>query len=76
MPPDLLAAIAGIPGIGPYIPYLMLAVTVAALLAAIMPPPTETSSPAYAALYRFVNVVAANVGHARNAPAPPSSPGA
>lgn len=65
---DLMTAISSVPGIGPALPYVAALVTVCAALAPLLPPPT--ASRAYAGLYRTVNFVAFNMGHARNATAP------
>lgn len=63
--------ITSIPGIGPAIPWITLAVAIASLLAAVMPAPTETSG-AYYAIYQVVNTIAANFGHGKNLSAPES----
>lgn len=60
---DLMQALAGIPGIGPYLPYVMLGITVCSLLAPLVPPD-------WGVLYRIINVIASNVGQARNASDP------
>jgi hypothetical protein len=67
---DLMTAIAAIPGVGPVLPYLAVAVAACALLAMALPPPATGGSAVYATLYRMVNLVAANKGHATNANAP------
>ena len=64
---DLITAITAIPGIGPYLPWVMLAVTLASLLAPAIPPE-------WGPLYRIVNILAANVGKARNATDPKVNP--
>ncbi len=64
---DLIAAINAIPGIGPYLPWVMLGVTVASLLAPVVPPE-------WGAVYRIVNILASNVGNARNATDPKVNP--
>lgn len=66
---DPLTLITSIPGIGPYLPYLTLAITAAALAAPFLPGPTQPTG-LYAAFYAAVNWLAINVGHARNANSP------
>lgn len=56
---DLMTAITAIPGVGPYLPWVMLAITIASLLAPVVPPE-------WGAFYRIVNILASNVGQARN----------
>lgn len=60
---DLLSAITALPGIGPFLPWVMLGVTVASLLAPLVPPE-------WGFAYRIINVIAANIGQARNASDP------
>ena len=69
---DLLQALAAIPGMEGLVPYLALAVAVCAALATCLPPPAADASGIYGFIYRAVNLLAANVGHARNATAPPT----
>lgn len=64
---DLIAAINAIPSIGPYLPWVMLAITLASLLAPVI-------GPEWGVLYRIVNIVASNVGKARNATDPKVKP--
>jgi hypothetical protein len=45
-------------------------ITVAAVVARFLPPPTPSGSKVYAAIYAVVNVVAQNGGQAANANAP------
>ena len=63
-------AIESIPGIGPYLPYLTAAVTIASVIATLLPPPTPASGQAYAFLYGLVHWVAINKGNAKAASAP------
>lgn len=70
---DLMAAITGIPGIGPALPYIAAAVALAAALAPFLRAPKQPSG-AYAAFYALVNFVALNVYHAKNAGAPTGTP--
>ena len=65
---DLLTALAQIPGIGPFLPYLLLAATVSSALATVLPPPPPGTF--YAQVYGLVNWLALNVGKAKNASAP------
>lgn len=66
---DILAPILALPGVGPYVPYITALVAVSAALAPALPPPSVTSYSAYIALYKVVNLLAINVGHASNAKA-------
>lgn len=65
-----MTAIEQIPGIGPWIPYITLAIAVASLVAAAMPPPTATSGTVYVALYNVIHLVAQNYANAKAASAP------
>lgn len=67
---DLMQLIASVPGVGPYLPYITLAIAVCALVATALPPPTDASAGWYRAVYQLVNLIAANKGHAANATAP------
>lgn len=69
---DLIALIQSIPGIGPVIPYLALACTIAAIICTMIPAP-KTTSGAYYVLYQIINTLAANVGHAKSLSAPEST---
>ena len=71
---DLMTAIDAIPGIGPFLPYLILIGFGCALVASCMPPPTDNSSAAYRFAYQFINKIGANFGHAKNATAPVATP--
>jgi hypothetical protein len=62
---DLITAVSTIPGIGPAMPYIASAVVLAAVIAPALPPPAAPGI--YAAVYRLINLLAVNVGHARNA---------
>ena len=67
-----MTAIESIPGIGPYIPYLTLAMAAASILAACMPPPIlppagAPSSAIYVTIYNLVHLAAANVFNAKAA---------
>ena len=63
---DLINALAGIPGIGRALPYITVAVTLAAVLASILPAPSDDAGPTYRAFYALINKMAINVGHATN----------
>lgn len=64
---ELIAAIQAIPGIGPYLPWVMLVMVIASLLAPVIPPE-------WGVAYRIINILAANVGKARNATDPKVNP--
>jgi hypothetical protein len=63
---DLMNAIAGIPGIGPLMPYIVALVAVASALAPLLPPPAADANAVWVGVYRAVNFVALNMGHAKN----------
>lgn len=65
-----MTAIEQIPGIGPYIPWITLAIALASLVAAAMPPPTPMSGTVYVTIYNLVHLVAQNWGNAKAASAP------
>jgi len=67
---DLMTAIDAIPGIGPFLPYITLAVFIGAAMAPFFPPPVTGGNAAYAVLYGVVNWLAINKLHAKNATAP------
>jgi hypothetical protein len=69
---DLMTAIDAIPGIGPFLPWIAGIVAVASALAPLLPAPAGGG--AYATVYRVVNFVALNLGHAKNATAPVATP--
>jgi hypothetical protein len=69
-----MSLIEQIPGVGPYLPYVTLAMAIASLLAAAMPPPTTTSGSVYVTVYNLVHLAAANVGNAKAASAPQGNP--
>lgn len=75
---DIMDQLTAIPAIGPYLPYIMLMGVVASIVATALPAPGPASGAAYAGIYRAVNWLALNIGHARNAgdveAAPPKSP--
>jgi hypothetical protein len=67
---DLMTLITKIPGVGPYIPDITLAVTIFGLIATRLPPPKLPASGPYAVAYGIVNWIALNFGKAKNAGAP------
>lgn len=69
---DLMTAISGIPGVGPFLPYLTALVAVMAAVAPFVPPPGADAGVVYVTVYRVVNAVALNFGHAKNATDPKS----
>lgn len=68
---DVMSALTAIPGIGPYLPYLLLAVAIATFLCPVLPAPTDKTG-FYFAVYQVINSVACNFGHAKNLSAPES----
>lgn len=66
---DWWSLVASIPGVGPYLPYLAALGICCAAIATVMPPPKSTTG-VYAAVYKTVNFLGLNFGHARNATAP------
>lgn len=65
-----MTAISQIPGIGPFLPYIALVITIGAAVATILPAPVSTSGVWYQMLYRGVQWLALNAGHAKNAEDP------
>lgn len=53
-----------------WIPYISLGIAVASVVAVFLPPPDAGSPRAYGALYRVIQTIALNVGHAKNATDP------
>lgn len=72
---DILAMIQAIPGIGPYLPYILILFGCCAVLAAQLPPPRQPES-LYGMLYRVVNLLGQNYNHAHNATDPGETSGA
>jgi hypothetical protein len=64
---DLVALITSIPGVGPYIPYVVALGGVCAVVCTVLPAPTTTSNTAYNVFYKAVNWCALNIGRAKNA---------
>jgi hypothetical protein len=67
---ELYLALVALPGIGPYVPYISLSVLLCSAAATQLPVPSPAAWRLYRALYRITNLVALNLGHARNAGAP------
>lgn len=65
---DLWNAIAGIPGIGPVLPYLAALGLICAALATGLPAPATASGWYYFA-YKMINFAGLNLGHAKTAEA-------
>jgi hypothetical protein len=63
---DVFTALSGIPGIGPFLPYVPLVVFVSSILATAMPAPQPAAGWLYVVIYRVVNLSASNFGHAKN----------
>ena len=63
---DVFTALSAIPGIGPFLPYAAFLVAIAAPLATQLPAPHPAAGWVYVVVYRIVNVLALNVGHAKN----------
>ena len=70
MSPNDIATLFVSLGYGAYVPVWLSIVGVFAAVATQMSPPTAASGRPYRALYRVVNLMAMNVGYARNANAP------
>ena len=70
---DLWNLIASIPGVGPYLPYVAALGVCCAAIATVLPPPKSTTG-AYALVYKAVNYIGLNLGHARNATDPAVKP--
>lgn len=67
---DLMQLLAAIPGAGWLIPYITVAVAIAAAIATVLPAPAVPSQGWYPVLYHAINWLALNVGRARNRDAP------
>ena len=64
-PTGLLAALALVPGIGPYLVYLPIIVALCKLVTVACPPPVAGSR--WLGVYKLVSAVALNFGYAANA---------
>jgi hypothetical protein len=69
---DWMTIIQSIPGIGPFLPYIPVVITVCTLLSTAMPGPTVKHG-VYYYFYQVVDTVAINMGHAQNLSAPEST---
>lgn len=67
---ELYMALVALPFVGPYVPYVTFTVLACSALATQLPPPSPVAWRLYQGLYRTVNLIALNFGHARNAGAP------
>ncbi len=70
-PTGLLAALALVPGVGPYLAYVPLLIAVCKVVTVACPPPVAGSR--WLGVYRLVSAIALNWGHAANA-VPPGLP--
>jgi len=50
--------------------YVSAAIGIASIVASLLPPPKQPASGWYPAVYQVVNLIAVNLGHAKNATAP------
>jgi len=69
---NVLGMIEAVPGVGPYLPYILMLFGACAVVAAQLPPPK--SGGIYATIYGLMNMLGQNYNQAKNAsaPAPPS----
>ena len=65
---DPITILSAIPGIGPFLPWIIFAGTVAAALGTVLPHPTGTTG-WYPKLYAVIAWLGLNIGKARNFPA-------
>jgi hypothetical protein len=70
---DIMTLIQAVPGVGPFLPYVLIALGICAVLAAQIPPPKQADT-LYGFIYRIVNLLGQNYNQARNANAAPASP--
>jgi hypothetical protein len=66
---DIIAMIQAVPGVGPYLPYILVVFGICAVVAAQLPPPRQPGS-LYDIVYRIVNLLGHNYNQAANATAP------
>jgi hypothetical protein len=66
---DIIAMIQAVPGVGPFLPYVLVVFGICAVVAAQLPPPKSTSS-LYGLVYQLVNLLGHNYNQARNVLAP------
>lgn len=69
----LLQSLQGTP-LAPIVGYGPLIIAICAILAAVLPQPSDTASPALKLLRRALDICALNIGAARNSTAPAASP--
>jgi hypothetical protein len=69
---DIIALLQALPGVGPYLPYILVVFGICAVLAAQLPPPRQSGS-TYDVIYRVVNLLGQNYRQARNVSAPSRS---
>lgn len=67
---DLMHLLAAIPGAGWLLPYVTVAVAIAAAIATVLPAPAAGAQGWYPLVYHGINWLALNVGRARNRDAP------
>ncbi len=67
---DIIALIQAVPGVGPWLPYILVVFGICAVVAAQLPPPATPGS-VYDMLYRLANVLGQNYNQARNATSAP-----
>ena len=63
--PSLIALLATVPYVGPFLPYIPLVCGLAAIIDAVVPPPPEGSP--WVGARKVVHMMALNIGYARNA---------
>lgn len=71
MNPDPLSLLMAIPAIGPYVPYITLAVTIASAAATVLPAPAAGAAGVYPVVYGVIHWVAINKGRAAVTPPAP-----
>lgn len=70
---DPVTLLNSIPGVGPYIPYVTLAIAIGAAVSMVLPAPSASAGAVYKALYAVVQWCALNKGHGVNLSAPSSA---
>ncbi len=63
---DLMAMIQAVPGVGPYLQYVLVVFGICAVVAAQLPPPSNAGS-LYGVAYKLINLLGHNYNQARNA---------